>query len=408
MERDPDPSKIPTARLLEPPRRIDECVGVLLFPVDTNAVHKRILAESRAAEARILAASLTPNTRRSYASHIRSYLAWVNYFTDAHITAFVPVGTEQLRMLLTNMLMGIGADTAAARQHKVPPAAVKVRTVFAWCAAIRHAYLVHGYPDPFTDPAVALLLKSARRGLRHQGAAKKRAPPMGLDVLQRIVEVCLAEKTPEGRRDAALLLVAFSSGGRRRSELASLQVEDIDYVARATAAGEPGYQVRLTHLKGHDDAVRESVPILGAAFEVLEAWLRCLAPSVGPLFRQIKAGRVHPTNGINGLAIWRLVKRRAAQAGYASHGYSPHSLRSGFLTECGLRNIPIDQAATLSKHNNLDTARGYQQLGAHFDNPAAQLTRDLHLEIPALPPPGGLLAKLDYNKNGTNESQPSP
>jgi integrase len=409
MATDRDPPALPTASLLERPRHIDACDGVLLFPVDITDVHKEILAESRAAEARILAESLTANTRRSYASHLRSYLQWVNYFADTPVLAFRPVGSVQLRVLLTNMLDGVSAATAGKRQHKgPPPKTVKARTVFAWCAAIRHAYLTHGYPDPFTDPDVAALLRSARRGLRHQGPPKKRAPPMCLDVLKQLVDVCLAEKNLEGLRDAALLLVAFASGGRRRSELAALQVEDIAYIAHATAAGEPGYQIRLAHLKGHDDALPECVPILGAAHEVLKTWLHGLGQTGGPLFRKMENGRVHPTQGLNGLAIWRLVKRRAAQAGYAKAGFSPHSLRSGYLTECGLKMIPIDQAAHLSKHSNLDTARGYQQLGTHFDNPAAQLTRDLVFDIPMLPPPGGLLPQLAYNLHGTNEDEALP
>lgn len=381
-----------------PPRHPEDYPGVMRWPDVLSEDLQKILAESQARGAQIHATALAQNTTRAYASHLRAYCQWVGYFARRPVTDFEPVGTTELFVLLTNMLHGVSAQTAQALQlTRPPPARVNPRTVLAWCAAIRRAYLTRGLPNPFAEPMLAFLLQDVRRGLRRSAEPPpKRARPMPLAVIEKIVQNCLDDNTLEGLRDAALLLVAFASGGRRRSELAGLQVEQVEAVP---LSGEPAFLLTLTHLKGHAHMGHEVVPVLHEAARVLASWLHAagLAPGTGPVFRQIRGNRVHPTKGLNGLAIWRLVKRRALQAGYTKADFSPHSLRAAFLTECGLRQIPLDQAAHLSKHSDLDTARGYQQLGAHLTNPAAQLTRGLHLEIPALPAPEVLASKVAYN-----------
>lgn len=80
-----------------------------------------------------------------------------------------------------------------------------------------------------------------------------------------------------------------------------------------------------------------------------------LEHATGPVFSKIVGSGYAPPNASTGWPSGR----RAQQASYAKEDFSPHSLRARFMTECGLRNIAVDQAAHLSKHTNLDTARGY-------------------------------------------------
>ncbi|ESZ03162.1 hypothetical protein X737_37855 [Mesorhizobium sp. L48C026A00] len=59
---------------------------------------------------------------------------------------------------------------------------------------------------------------------------------MTADILGAVLKTCVGERLPD-LRDRALLLVAFASGGRRRSEVSSLRVEQI--VAQDPVPADP-------------------------------------------------------------------------------------------------------------------------------------------------------------------------
>jgi site-specific recombinase XerD len=97
-------------------------------------------------------------------------------------------------------------------------------------------------------------------------------------------------------RDRALLLTAFASGGRRRSELAALRVEQIETLPPVPADPADPDSLRLSCLaialgrtkRGNaDDGSR--VLLIGRPAEALTLWFerekitkgRCSAPSTG-------------------------------------------------------------------------------------------------------------------------------
>ena len=66
----------------------------------------------------------------------------------------------------------------------------------------------------------------APRHPRRPAPAGAQTTPVTRDVLDQLLATCDAGR-PADLRDRALLLVAFASGGRRRSEAASLRVADL-------------------------------------------------------------------------------------------------------------------------------------------------------------------------------------
>jgi integrase len=62
-------------------------------------------------------------------------------------------------------------------------------------------------------------------------------------------------------------------------------------------------------------------------------------------------------------AVRAIVKRRATLAGLKGD-FSAHSLRSGFMTEAGRRNVPLPEAMALTGHRSVATALRYFQTGA--------------------------------------------
>ena len=168
-------------------------------------------------------------------------------------------------------------------------------------------------------------------------------------------------------------LFAFSSGGRRRSEVAAAVLENLVKVDANT------YLYRLTHSKtdqaGTEHNVDADKPLVGPAAQALTAWLDASGVTSGAIFRRVrKTKAVEP---LSGQAVWLIVKRRARLAGLEGD-YGAHSLRSGFVTEAGRQNVPMREAMGLTGHRSLMTFMRYFQTGAVQQTQAANLLKDSH------------------------------
>lgn len=102
-------------------------------------------------------------------------------------------------------------------------------------------------------------------------------------------------------------------------------------------------------------------PVLGSAAEAMAAWLSGITS--GPLFRRInKAGRLGE-DALTGTANRDIVKARCVLAGVGAD-FSAHSLRSGFVTEAGRQNMPLQETMAVTGHRSADTVTGYFRTGA--------------------------------------------
>ena len=106
-------------------------------------------------------------------------------------------------------------------------------------------------------------------------------------------------------------------------------------------------------------------PLVGSAAEAMRDWigaLRAAKISSGPIFRRVLAGdRMGTPLGAEGVRF--IVKSRCAAAGLDGR-FSAHSLRSGFVTEAGLRDMPIGEAMAMTGHRTVATFQGYYQSAA--------------------------------------------
>ena len=76
-----------------------------------------------------------------------------------------------------------------------------------------------------------------------------------------------------------------------------------------------------------------------------------------PLHTKNLAGdRMGTPMGAEGVRF--IVKARCAAAGLEGR-FSAHSLRSGFVTEAGLRDMPIGEAMAMTGHLTVATFQGY-------------------------------------------------
>lgn len=169
-----------------------------------------------------------------------------------------------------------------------------------------------------------------------------------------------------GVRDRALLLLAWSGGGRRRSEVVGLQVTDLRRLDATT------WLYALGATKTDHSGVRREKPLRGEVVIALEAWLDIAQLTEGALFRRLYRGGGVGAAALTPDQVARIVQRRAGLAALPGD-WAAHSLRSGFVTEAGRQGVPLGEVMALTEHRSVGTVMGYFQAGALLSSRASDL-----------------------------------
>ena len=79
----------------------------------------------------------------------------------------------------------------------------------------------------------------------------------------------------------------------------------------------------------------------------------------GAIFRRVRKGG-HVGEALYPAAVKDIVKKRCLFAGIDGN-FAAHSLRSGFVTEAGIQNIPLAETMAMTGHQSVSTVLGYFQ-----------------------------------------------
>ncbi len=285
--------------------RLKPPAGSVRPAADTSLAALDDVARTRVASA--AAAALADNTRAAYAAQWNRFRSWCE------------------RRGVADPLDAAAAQVAAYLAERAESR--KLSTVQASAAAIAAAARAAGRADPTKTPLVADTL----RGIARQHAATAAAAPRQAAVLDYATALDLmraaakpqrrgrGRETPSaaaarGRRDAAIVALAFCAG-LRRSEIASLVWGDITPTARA---GQLRVRVRT---KANADDRREDLRLLAGPFARAVEDL-CAAVMTDAAERVIPIGP-HQVN--------RRLQVLAAMLGL--EGVSSHSGRRGLASE---------------------------------------------------------------------------
>lgn len=163
-----------------------------------------------------------------------------------------------------------------------------------------------------------------------------------------------------------MLLLAFGSGGRRRSEIARLKVDDLEErepVAADPAAPEgptlPVLALRLRRTKTSSADAGESALVVGRPVEALRAWLDYSKIDSGPVFRRIDKWGTIAAAALDPQSVNAIIKARAVLANLDPAQYSAHGLRSGYLTQAAREGVPLPEAMQQSQHRSVQQAARY-------------------------------------------------
>jgi integrase len=233
-------------------------------------------------------------------------------------------------------------------------------------------------PPAFATPAFKTALKFAVRASARPPQRKSRQA-VTREVLDRLLATCVLNRLVD-RRDCALLLTAFASGGRRRSELASLRVEQIELLPPVPSNPRDPESIKLSCLaillgrtkRGNsDDGSR--VLLIGRPAEALITWLDQARINDGAVFRAIDRWGRMGRGAISGDGINDIVKKRCRQAGLDPVLFSAHGLRSGYLTQAARAGVPLPEAMQQSQHRSVQQAASYYNESERQMGKAARL-----------------------------------
>ncbi|SPJ25480.1 integrase [Palleronia abyssalis] len=338
----------------------------------------------------LIRTGLGENTMRALRSDIDYLEAWTLAATGAHLP-WPPDRATLLRFIAHHLWDP--ARRAEDPDHGMPP---EIETVLRASGHLR----VRGPHAPstvrrrlsswrtmgkwreidgavFSDPVVLRTLSAAIRAAdrpRH----RKSARPITIDMLGRILKALEPWCTPRplgdrdlnrvrlaALRDRALLAIAFASGGRRRSEMASLMMSQLDPLAPIedpqTGTYRPSLSIRMGRTKTSDTEDDLRVYVSGPPVVFLERWLAASGITGGAVFRRIDRWGALSEHGLADAAVNGILKARLKEIGEDPALFSAHGLRSGFVTEALGQGLRMEEVMGQTLHRSIKSVHGYFQ-----------------------------------------------
>lgn len=269
-------------------------------------------------------ATLRGGSRRTMAQALNTVAQWAGY-ADAFAFPWEQLRYEHVQAVRA-WLVDSGRKPATVNKYL---AAIR--------GALRAAWLMGRMDGAEYQRAAAV------KGVRNSTLPAGRELTAG--EIAALMAACQADPGPAGVRDAAILAVMYA-GGLRRSEVAGLQMADVDAEAGRL----------IIHGKGGKS---RTVYLAAGARDALADWLAIRGGEPGPVFVRInKGGRVLPS-GMTAQAIYDVLRRRAEAAGVAA--FSPHDLRRTFASHMLAAGADVVLVAKLMGHASTDTTARYDR-----------------------------------------------
>ena len=277
-----------------------------LDPVRALARYERWLARQ----------PLAQRTREAYAAQVRGYLAWL-------------AGSARGAAALVEPKARDWAVRDYKRHVKAAPRRWAPASVNQALAALDNFYRHHLSLGPPQVPREDL----------------PRAAPRSLEVGEQRAFLRAVESCPSPR-DRAIATVFFYTG-IRLSELAGLDIEDVQITAR---------RGRLTVRFGKGDAYRE-VPLNSACRTALGEWTKARAAQIGTIDDAPAALWLSRAGSrMTSRAVDMVIRRLARDAGVTM---SAHTLRHTAVTNLIRSGADVVLVAEIAGHRRLDTVRKY-------------------------------------------------
>ena len=230
----------------------------------------------------------------------------------------------------------------------------KFSTLKRRIASIKVVHRLKGHYIDTKHPIITENIMGIKRKLGVKQTSKK---PILINDLKKIINVIDEDKNEFKKYlNKALILIGFA-GGFRRSELVSIEYEDVDFVAEG---------VKITVTKSKTDQTGIGLTKAIPYFEnktfcpviSLKKWIEYSNINIGKIFK------------VSDKTVALTIKKYALMAGLDNSKYAGHSLRSGFATSTAEIGADERSIMAMTGHKTTQMVRRYIQEANLFKNNA--------------------------------------
>ena len=305
---------------------------------DIKALHEETLNNLKTSKAN--------NTLRAYRSDYKDFAA----FCAKHGFKSMPTDPKIVSLYLTHLSKTSKISTLRRRLVSIG--------------------VVHKLKGHYLDTKHPVIIENLMGIKRLKGSKQTGKKPILISHLKQIINIINEQDIEEivKLRNKALILIGFG-GGFRRSELISIDHEDLEFVNEG---------VKITLKRSKTDQFGEGMikglpyfsnktycPVMN-----LKDWLKISKIKTGPIFKRFAKGSVLTNNRLTDQSVVLIIKDCLKLAGIENNNFSGHSLRSGFATVAAESGADERSIMAMTGHKTSQMVRRYIREANIFKNNA--------------------------------------
>ena len=222
--------------------------------------------------------------------------------------------------------------------------------------------VIHKIKGHYLDTKHPIITENLLGIKRVHGVKQKSKKPLLINDLKLIINQIYEEKNEIKKfKNKCLILIGFA-GGFRRSELVSIEYDDIDFVSE-------GVKIFIKRSKTDQtgEGMTKAIPYFDntkyCPVIALKQWIEIAS---------IKSGKIF---NISDKSVALIIKKYALLAGLDYTKYAGHSLRSGFATSTAEMGADERSIMAMTGHKTTQMVRRYIQEANLFNNNALNKIR---------------------------------
>ncbi len=286
------------------------------------------------------------NTLRAYKSDFSDF----NIFCTKHGLKSLPTEPKIVAIYLTHLSKSSKMSTLRRRLVSIS--------------------VVHKMKGFYLDTKHPVIIENLLGIKRVKGTIQKGKKPLLINHLKAIINVIHEQKINEliKFRDKSIMLIGFG-GGFRRSELISIDFEDLEFVSE-------GLKINLKRSKTDQfgEGMIKGIPFFDnenyCPVKNLNKWLHLSNIKKGAIFRRFTKGSKISENRLTDQTVVLIIKKYLKLAGIESSNFSGHSLRSGFATAAADSGADERSIMAMTGHKTTQMVRRYIKEANIFKNNA--------------------------------------
>ena len=293
-----------------------------------------------------LKSSRANNTLRAYKSDFKDFEA----FCYKHSLNSLPSEPKIISLYLTHLSKNSKISTLRRRLVSIS--------------------MVHKLKGYYLDTKHPIIVENLMGIKRVMGSIQKSKKPILINHLKSIINVINNKNIDELKkfRDKSIILIGFG-GGFRRSELISIDHEDLEFVTEGLKI-----TIRRSKTDQFGEGMIKGLPYFSnkiyCPVNNLKKWLEISKIKSGPIFRRFSKGISLTDKRLTDQSVVLLIKEYLNLAGIENKNFAGHSLRSGFATVAAESGADERSIMTMTGHKTTQMVRRYIKEANIFKNNA--------------------------------------